>query len=86
MSIRPLPPDVAEKIRSCILITTLNDVVCGLLKNSLDAGATRVNITLDYSKGNCEVDDDGSGILPVEFSEAGGLAKHHRMHLSVTIS
>jgi len=81
MSIRPLPQDVAEKIQSSIIITNINGVVCGLLKNSLDAGATRVNITLDYTKGNCEVDDDGSGILPTEFREDGGLGKLHRMHI-----
>jgi DNA mismatch repair protein MLH3 len=81
MSIRPLPEDVAEKIQSSILITELNGVVSGLVKNSLDAGATRINITLNYAKGNCEVDDDGSGILSAEFGEDGGLGKLHRKHL-----
>ncbi|KAF4820547.1 Vacuolar protein sorting-associated protein 11-like protein [Colletotrichum siamense] len=75
MSIKPLPEDVIRRIRSSATITSLNAVVCGLIKNSFDAGATRINITVDYSRGNCTVQDDGLGILPIEFREAGGLGK-----------
>ncbi|KAJ3951716.1 Vacuolar protein sorting-associated protein 11 [Colletotrichum tropicale] len=75
MSIKPLPEDVIRRIRSSATITSLNAVVCGLVKNSFDAGATRINITVDYSRGNCTVEDDGLGILPIEFREAGGLGK-----------
>ncbi|KAK2730099.1 vacuolar membrane protein [Colletotrichum kahawae] len=75
MSIKPLPEDVIRRIRSSATITSLNAVVCGLIKNSFDAGATRINITVDYSRGNCTVEDDGLGILPIEFREAGGLGK-----------
>ncbi|KAF5510128.1 Vacuolar protein sorting-associated protein 11-like protein [Colletotrichum siamense] len=75
MSIKPLPEDVIRRIMSSATITSLNAVVCGLVKNSFDAGATRINITVDYSRGNCTVEDDGLGILPIEFREAGGLGK-----------
>ncbi|TDZ17607.1 DNA mismatch repair protein MutL [Colletotrichum orbiculare MAFF 240422] len=75
MSIQPLPEDVIRRIRSSATITSLNGVVCSLLKNCLDAGATRINITVDYSRGNCVVEDDGQGIVPSEFRENGGLAK-----------
>ncbi|KAI8272834.1 hypothetical protein K4K59_011145 [Colletotrichum sp. SAR11_240] len=75
MSIKPLPEDIIRRIRSSATITSLNAVVCGLVKNSFDAGATRINITVDYSRGNCTVEDDGLGILPIEFREAGGLGK-----------
>ncbi|KAI8283255.1 Vacuolar protein sorting-associated protein 11-like protein [Colletotrichum sp. SAR11_57] len=75
MSIKPLPEDVIRRISSSATITSLNAVVCGLIKNSFDAGATRINITVDYSRGNCTVEDDGLGILPIEFREAGGLGK-----------
>ncbi|KAF4776696.1 hypothetical protein HER10_EVM0008117 [Colletotrichum scovillei] len=83
MSIKPLPEDVTRRIRSSATVTSLNGVACALVKNSLDAEATRVNITIDYSRGNCTVEDDGLGILPVEFQENGGLAKqHHTSRLS----
>ncbi|KAF4875167.1 DNA mismatch repair protein MLH3 [Colletotrichum siamense] len=75
MSIKPLPEDVIRRISSSATITSLNAVVCGLIKNSFDAGAIRINITVDYSRGNCTVEDDGLGILPIEFREAGGLGK-----------
>ncbi|KAL6689861.1 hypothetical protein J3F84DRAFT_391020 [Trichoderma pleuroticola] len=75
MSIRPLPEDVVGKIRSSSTITSLNGVVCGLLKNSLDAGATKVNIYVEYGRGNCVVEDNGLGIVPGDFAEDGGLGK-----------
>ncbi|KAK6225417.1 DNA mismatch repair protein [Colletotrichum tabaci] len=77
MSIKPLPEDVIRRIRSSATVTSLNGVVCALVKNALDAHATRLNITVDYSRGNCVVEDDGLGILPFEFREPGGLGKQH---------
>ncbi|KAK1727742.1 hypothetical protein CaCOL14_001495 [Colletotrichum acutatum] len=83
MSIKPLPEDVTRRIRSSATVTSLNGVACALVKNSLDAEATRVNVIIDYSRGNCTVEDDGLGILPVEFRENGGLVKqHHTSRLS----
>ncbi|EHK46498.1 hypothetical protein TRIATDRAFT_218551 [Trichoderma atroviride IMI 206040] len=75
MSIRPLPEDVVGKIRSSSTITSLNGVVCGLLKNSLDAGATNVNVYVEHGRGNCTVEDNGLGIVPADFAENGGLGK-----------
>ncbi|KAH0523254.1 hypothetical protein TsFJ059_008285 [Trichoderma semiorbis] len=77
MSIRPLSEDVVKKIRSSSTITSLNGVVCGLLKNSLDAGATKVNIYVEYGRGNCTVEDNGLGIVPGDFAEDGGLGKSY---------
>ncbi|KAL1838769.1 hypothetical protein VTJ49DRAFT_2231 [Mycothermus thermophilus] len=77
MSIRPLPGDVIAQIRSSTVITSLNAVVCGLLENSLDAGASRVNISVDYGRGNCSVQDDGVGIAPDDFQDGGGLGNLH---------
>lgn len=78
MSIQPLPPDVIAQIKSSIAITSLNGVVCELLKNSLDAGATKIDINIDYPRGGCVVEDDGLGIFPIEFRETGGLGKCYR--------
>ena len=81
MSIRQLPKDVVDKIHSSIAVTSLNDVVIGLLKNALDASAEKVNITIDYARGNCTIEDNGAGIPPDEFEEDGGLGKVHRRSL-----
>lgn len=78
MSIHILPTDVIAQIKSSITITNLNSVVCELFKNSLDAGATKVDVVVDYSRGSCIVEDDGLGILPSEFGENGGLGKLYR--------
>lgn len=78
MSIQPLPSDVIAQIKSSIAITSLNEVVCELVKNSLDSSSTKIDISVDYAKGGCIVEDDGLGILPPEFREAGGLGKLYR--------
>ncbi|KAE9377492.1 hypothetical protein N431DRAFT_365292 [Stipitochalara longipes BDJ] len=75
MSIQPLSPGVIAQIKSSTTITSLNGVVCELVKNSLDASSKKMEITVDYSRGSCVLEDDGLGILPAEFSETGGLGK-----------
>lgn len=82
-SILPIPPEVATQIRSSTVITTLTSVVLGLLVNSLDADAQRVDISVDFGRGAVSVEDDGFGIPPKEFTEAGGLGKPSRKHPSV---
>lgn len=77
-SIRRLPDNVVDKIKSSVVLSCLNDAVCGLLKNALDAGASRIDIYLDYSRGNCTVEDNGDGMSTSEFKEDGGLGKLHR--------
>lgn len=78
MSIQPLSREVIAQIKSSTTVTSLNGVVCELLKNSLDASATKVDITVDYRRGSCAVEDDGIGILPAEFGEDGALGKLYR--------
>jgi DNA mismatch repair protein MLH3 len=77
MSIKPLPGDVVAQIKSSVVITSLNNVITGLITNSLDAQATRIHISVDYSRGNCSVEDNGSGISPSEFGDSGGLGQLH---------
>lgn len=75
--ILPLPPEVAAQIKSSITITSLSIVVLGLLANSLDAHARRVDINVDLRRGAASVEDDGIGIPPQEFGEDGGLGKSY---------
>lgn len=82
--ILPLPKDVAAQIKSSISINSLDNVVLGLIENSLDARARKVDVTVDFQRGACIVEDDGCGIPSLEFSENGGLGKPHREnHLSI---
>lgn len=78
MSIQPLSSDVIAQIKSSTTIINLNTVILELVKNSLDAKATKIDVTVDYGRGGCVVEDDGEGILPSEFEEAGGLGKLYR--------
>ncbi|OCL09930.1 hypothetical protein AOQ84DRAFT_338228 [Glonium stellatum] len=74
-AILPLPTDVVTQIKSSTAIICLSGVIVELLKNSLDAGATKVEITVDFARGGCIVEDNGLGISPTEFREEGGLGK-----------
>jgi DNA mismatch repair protein MLH3 len=85
-SIRPLPPDAIAQIKSSITITSLNAVVIELLKNSLDAHSNKIDVSVEYDRGNCIVEDDGLGIPPAEFKENGGLGKLYRMYTSEYVS
>lgn len=73
--ILPLPGNVVAQIKSSTSITSLNQVVLGLLENSLDAQATKIDIVIDYSRGGCTVEDNGTGILPSEYRATGGLGR-----------
>ena len=77
--IRELPSDVIAKIKSSTSIVHLTSVILELVKNSLDANAQSVFVTVDFKRGGCIVEDDGDGIPPVEFEITGGLGKPHRM-------
>lgn len=77
-AIAPLPLEVVAQIKSSVCITSLNGVIVGLLKNSLDASAEKIDIQVNYGRGFCVIEDDGHGIPPAEFQPSGGLAKLHR--------
>lgn len=76
-SIQYLHPESQAQIRSSVVISSLNDVVIGLLENSLDARATCADIRLDYVKGYCSVIDNGTGIPAPEFGPDGHLGSLH---------
>lgn len=73
--ILPLPEDAKAQIKSSTAINTLNDVVLGLVKNSLDAESSKIEIELDSVRACCVVEDDGHGISPQEFKTEGGLLR-----------
>ena len=73
--ILPLPGHLIEPLKSSITITTLTDVILGLLQNALDAKSTQAVVNVDFARGSCAVEDDGIGIGIEEFYEGGGLGK-----------
>lgn len=77
---RPLPSEVVAQIKSSTSITSLNGVAVELLKNSLDASAQTIVISVDYQHGACSVEDDGLGVPPADFHFEGGLGKMHRRY------
>lgn len=76
-SIRALPEHVRAQIKSSAIINSINDVAIGLLKNALDAYSSNITITIDYSRGGCDAEDNGIGIPFTAFEEGGGLGRMH---------
>lgn len=68
--IQPLPAETQSQIRSSVHITSLGEVVSGLVKNAIDADATCVTVRLDLRRGSCAVVDNGHGIPHDEFTDA----------------
>ncbi|KAK5733178.1 DNA mismatch repair protein [Elasticomyces elasticus] len=75
--ILPLPQDAISQISSSKQITTLQGVCLALLENSLDAGASKVEVSVDFGRGGCTVEDNGTGIPLAEFEADGGLGHMH---------
>ncbi|TKA23410.1 hypothetical protein B0A50_07286 [Salinomyces thailandicus] len=73
--ILPLSADAIAQIHSSKNITSLHGVVLALLENSLDADASKIDVTVDFRRGCCTVEDNGIGISTSEFVQHGGLGR-----------
>lgn len=66
--IRPINRNVIHRICSGQVILDLSSAVKELVENSLDAGATSIEINLrDYGEDYFQVIDNGCGISPTNF-------------------
>ncbi|KAH7105604.1 hypothetical protein BKA62DRAFT_690292 [Auriculariales sp. MPI-PUGE-AT-0066] len=74
--IETLPTETQSRIRSTQLLTTLVQVVSELIQNAIDAGSSRVDVTLDVDAWSCNVRDDGPGI-PHDLLAGVGSSRYH---------
>ena len=57
-------------IRVAGFYPTLHDSILELVQNSVDAGATNIDIFLNYHRRSCVVQDNGSGTSRERFEES----------------
>lgn len=74
-----LPPSTQSKIRSTQILTSLPQVISELVQNSLDAGASHIDVGVDCEDWACWVRDDGCGIARDDFDAlaSGGQAARY---------
>ncbi|KAF3908123.1 hypothetical protein ABW21_db0208645 [Orbilia brochopaga] len=77
--IEVLEDQVAAKLTSTVLITSVSDVVVGLFANSIDGGATKVEISWRVRDGYVDVVDNGVGIHPEDLDVIGAKFGTSRM-------
>ncbi|KAH7930648.1 hypothetical protein BV22DRAFT_1124687 [Leucogyrophana mollusca] len=61
-SLHQLSVETRAKLRSTQILTSLPQIISELMQNSLDAGASQVDIGVDCEEWTCWVRDDGAGI------------------------
>ncbi|KAI0082343.1 hypothetical protein K474DRAFT_1585498 [Panus rudis PR-1116 ss-1] len=80
--IRQLPDATQSKLRSTQILTSLNQVVSELVQNSLDAGATHVDVGVDCEEWECWVKDDGAGMSRDDLNKLTRACNERRYHTS----
>lgn len=81
-SLNQLSVETRAKLRSAQLLTSLPQVVSELLQNSLDAGASQVDIGVDCEEWSCWVRDNGAGISKAGLTMIGKGSEEGRYNTS----
>ncbi|KAG2115935.1 uncharacterized protein F5147DRAFT_606020 [Suillus discolor] len=81
-SLNQLSVETRAKLRSTQLLTSLPQVVSELLQNSLDAGASQVDIGVDCEEWSCWVRDNGAGISKAGLTMIGKGSEEGRYNTS----
>ncbi|KAG1892183.1 hypothetical protein F4604DRAFT_13425 [Suillus subluteus] len=81
-SLNQLSAETRARLRSAQLLTSLPQVVSELLQNSLDAGASQVDIGVDCEEWSCWVRDNGAGISKAGLTMIGKGSEEGRYNTS----
>lgn len=81
-SLNQLSAETRAKLRSAQLLTSLPQVVSELLQNSLDVGASQVDIGVDCEEWSCWVRDNGAGISKAGLTMIGKGSEEGRYNTS----
>jgi DNA mismatch repair protein MLH3 len=78
-SLARLPPETQSKLRSTQILVSLSQIISELVQNALDAGATHIDIGVDFQGWSCWVRDDGMGMSKGDLTafEAAGRYGNH---------
>ncbi|KAJ3528608.1 hypothetical protein NM688_g7975 [Phlebia brevispora] len=71
-----LPLSTQSRLRSSQILTSLPQVVSELVQNSLDAGASRVEVGVDCEEWLCWVQDDGRGMSKSDLTDLVSVGRY----------
>ncbi|KAF9238762.1 hypothetical protein BU15DRAFT_88220 [Melanogaster broomeanus] len=78
LSLQQLSAETRAKLRSTQILTSLPNIISELLQNSIDAGASQIDIGVDCGEWSCWVMDNGSGFTKDGLSKIGQDSEHGR--------
>jgi DNA mismatch repair protein MutL len=81
-AIQPLPTDVVHLIAAGEVIDSITAVVRELVENALDAGATRISISLWLEQWRVRVADNGTGMGLADLQQAAAPHSTSKIHTS----
>ncbi|KIJ20390.1 hypothetical protein PAXINDRAFT_108421 [Paxillus involutus ATCC 200175] len=82
LPMKQLSAETRAKLRSTQILTSLSSIISELLQNSIDAGASQVDIGVDCSEWSCWVMDNGSGFTKDGLSKIGQDTEYGRYNSS----
>ncbi|KIL00522.1 hypothetical protein PAXRUDRAFT_129656 [Paxillus rubicundulus Ve08.2h10] len=79
---KQLSAETRSKLRSTQILTSLSSIISELLQNSIDAGASQIDIGVDCGEWSCWVMDNGSGFAKAGLSKIGQDSEYGRYNSS----
>ena len=79
-----LSAETRAKLRSTQILTSLPQVVSELLQNSIDSGASQIDIGVDCEDWSCWVRDNGSGFSKDGLAQIAKASENSRYGMSRT--
>ena len=83
--IQPLPQEVVHLIAAGEVVDTVAAAVRELAENAVDAGATRITISIDLHRWQVRMADNGSGMTPMDLQQAATASSTSKIRRAIDL-